>query len=164
MNTMRRIGNAWVNLDLVEAIVPDKFSPEKHVVFSCGHIITAEISKDDLEKAFAPHGIMPPYGGFRRYDMSSGQEPPKLPKKQGTIPDQIYNLTEAEFSELKELDDLGYTRISKFPDTEDATASGTDEDGECVLVHTRNKFDALERVDGAAHYIPELVMRYEAKL
>lgn len=163
MSTMRRIGNAWVNLDLVEAIVPDKFSPEKHVVFSRGHIITAEISKNDLEKAFC-HDEITQTRGYRRYDMSSGQEPPKLPKKQGTIPDQIYNLTEAEFAELKELDDLGYTRISKFPDTADATASGTDEDGECVLVHTRNSFDALERVDGAAHYIPELVMRYEAKL
>ena len=163
MSTMRRIGNAWVNLDLVEAIVPDKFSPEKHVIFSRGHIITAEISKDDLDRAFGHDEITPPLG-YRRYDMSSGQEPPKLPKKQGTLPDQIYNLTEAEFVELKELDDLGYTRISKFPDAEDATASGTDENGECVLVHTQNRFDALKRVDGAAHYIPELVMRYEAKL
>lgn len=164
MSTMRRIGNAWVNLDLVEAIVPDKFSPEKHVVFSRGHIITAEISKDDLDAAFGSAGVTSSGRGYRRYDLSSGQEPPKLAKKQGTLPDQIYNLTEAEFAELKELDDLGYTRISKFPDTEDATASGTGEDGECVLVHTRNRFDALERVDGAAHYIPELVMRYEAKI
>lgn len=163
MSTMRRIGNAWVNLDLVEAIVPDKFSPEKHVVFSRGHIITAEISKDDLDKAFGTTGTTSQYG-YQVYDKSAGQEPPKLPKNQGTLPDQIYNLTEEEFAELKELDDLGYTRISKFPYTKDATASGTDENGECILVRTRNKFDAIERVDGAAHYIPELVMRYEAKL
>ena len=162
MSTMRRIGNAWVNLDLVEAIVPDKFSPEKHVVFSRGHIITAEISKDDLDAAFAKP--TPPPLDYQVYELSKGDVPPDMPKKHKTTADQIYNLSADEYAELKELDDKGYLDLIKWPKTEHATAAATDEAGKPVLVETRNTFAALERVDGRAHYIPELVMRYEAKL
>lgn len=49
---IRRVGNAWVNMDLLEAIVPDKYNQGKHVLFTRGHIITTDITSEELNAAF----------------------------------------------------------------------------------------------------------------
>lgn len=141
MSTMRRIGNAWVNLDLVEAIIPDKYQPGKHVLFARGHIITTDITSADLAAAFdenAPHEV--------------------------TVPDGLYALTSDEYAELKELDEEGFEYIGKRPSDMLAQATGTTDNGVDFTVKTRNPFNGLARENGKPHFIHELLTRYAAKL
>lgn len=48
---LKRIGSTWVNLDLLEAIIPDKYQPGKHVLFARGHIITTDLTAEELDAA-----------------------------------------------------------------------------------------------------------------
>lgn len=49
---IRRVGDAWVNMDLLEAVVPDKYNQGKYVLFTRGHIITTDITREELYAAF----------------------------------------------------------------------------------------------------------------
>ena len=141
MSTMRRIGNAWVNLDLLEAIIPDKYQPGKHVLFARGHIITTDLTREDLEAAF-------------------GEAAPQ----ETTVPDGLYAMTSAEYAELDELAEDGFSRIYKRPGDPLAMVTGVSTDGVDTTVMTHNPFNGLAREDGKPHFIPELLTRYAAKL
>lgn len=138
---LKRIGSTWVNLDLLEAIIPDKYQPGKHVLFMRGHIVTTDLTREDLEAAF------------------SGDAP-----QETVVPDDLYALTSDEYKELKELDEEGFVNIYKSPGDALARATGTTDDGVVITVKTCNEFAGLERKDGKAHYIPELLTLYAAKL
>lgn len=138
---LKRIGSTRVNLDLLEAIIPDKYQPGKHVLFMRGHIITTDLTREELGAAF------------------DGDAPQEV-----TVPDDLYALNSDEYKELKELDEEGFDHIYKFPGDALARATGVTESGVNITVKTRNTFDALEHKDGKAHYIPELLTLYAAKL
>ena len=138
---MRKIGKNWINLDLVEAIIPDKYQPGRHVVFARGHIITTDITCEELEAAF-------------------GEAAPQ----ETTVPDGLYALTSAEYAELDELAEDGFSRIYKRPGDPLAMVTGVSTDGVDMTVMTRNPFNGLAREDGKPHFIPELLTLYAAKL
>lgn len=138
---MKKIGRNWVNLDLVEAIIPDKYQPGKHVVFVRGHIITTDITRADLEASFG-----------------------ETAAKETTVPDGLYALTSDEYRELQQLAEEGFSRISKQPGDISAMATGVSTGGVDMTVMTYNPFNGLERENGKPHFIPELLTLYAAKL